>query len=74
MSQTVTQFGRIFPPRPDWLAKAPEEPVIDPDLPIIDTHHHLWQRHATGAGGEVMGSAELPVFAGRVSCGLCHGA
>jgi predicted TIM-barrel fold metal-dependent hydrolase len=39
-----TRFGRIFPPDEAWLAKAPEEAVLDPDLPIIDTHHHLWQR------------------------------
>lgn len=25
-----------------WLAKTPPEAVIEPDLPIIDTHHHLW--------------------------------
>ena len=25
-----------------WLAKRPPEEVIEPDLPIIDTHHHLW--------------------------------
>ena len=37
-----TEFGRIFPPRADWLAKAPAEPILDPALPIIDTHHHLW--------------------------------
>jgi predicted TIM-barrel fold metal-dependent hydrolase len=39
-----TRFGRIFPPDETWLAKAPEEAVLDPDLPIVDTHHHLWQR------------------------------
>ena len=26
-----------------WLAKTTEEP-IDPDLPICDPHHHLWDR------------------------------
>jgi predicted TIM-barrel fold metal-dependent hydrolase len=25
----------------DWLAKTPE-PVLEPDLEIIDPHHHLW--------------------------------
>ena len=39
-----TAYGRIFPPRPDWLAKAPAEDVLDPGLEIIDTHHHLWDR------------------------------
>lgn len=37
-------FGRIFPPNREWLARAAEEAVIEPDLPIIDTHHHLWDR------------------------------
>ena len=40
----VTRFGRIFAPDEAWLAKAPREEVMDSDLPIIDTHHHLWQR------------------------------
>jgi predicted TIM-barrel fold metal-dependent hydrolase len=46
MSASVqpSQFGRIFPPDEAWLAKQPPEPILDPDLPIIDTHHHLWQR------------------------------
>ncbi len=39
-----TRFGRITPPNDAWLAKAPPEPVLEPDLPIIDTHHHLWDR------------------------------
>ena len=34
----------IFAPDEAWLAKAPQESVLDPGLPIIDTHHHLWQR------------------------------
>ena len=25
-----------------WLAKKPSEPALEPDLPIIDPHHHLW--------------------------------
>jgi len=25
-----------------WLAKRPREKVLEPDLPIIDPHHHLW--------------------------------
>lgn len=31
--------------RPEWLALC-DETVIDPDLPIVDAHHHLWDRHA----------------------------
>ncbi len=29
--------------RPEWLALRPE-PALDPALPIIDPHHHLWER------------------------------
>lgn len=28
-------------PRPDWLARR-SEPVLEPELPIVDAHHHLW--------------------------------
>ena len=41
---TPTQYGRIHPPDAAWLAKAPPEPILEPELPIVDTHHHLWQR------------------------------
>ena len=63
-TQSKPMFGRIFAPRPDWLAKAPAEPIIDAGLPIIDTHHHLWHRQeATGAAGDFMGSARASLFA-----------
>jgi predicted TIM-barrel fold metal-dependent hydrolase len=39
-----TQFGRIHPPDEAWLGRNPPEPILEPDLPIIDTHHHLWDR------------------------------
>src|SRR5262252_6038658 len=39
-----TQFGRIHVPDEAWLAKRPPEPILEPGLPIIDTHHHLWER------------------------------
>jgi len=29
--------------RNDWLARR-KEPILEPDLPIIDPHHHLWDR------------------------------
>jgi hypothetical protein len=38
------QFGRIYTPDEAWLATAAAEPVLDPELPIVDPHHHLWQR------------------------------
>ena len=33
--------------RPDWLDRRREE-IIDPDLPIVDPHHHLVERPETG--------------------------
>lgn len=30
-----------------WLAKHTEE-IVEPDLPIIDPHHHFWQQSAFG--------------------------
>ena len=38
------QFGRIYTPDEAWLAQAAPEPILEPDLPIVDPHHHLWQR------------------------------
>jgi L-fuconolactonase len=32
-----------LPVRPDWLALR-HEPILEPELPIIDPHHHLWDR------------------------------
>ena len=31
------------PVRVDWLARHTEE-ILEPDLPIVDPHHHLWER------------------------------
>jgi L-fuconolactonase len=40
MSETA--YGRIFAPRQEWLAHAPAEEILEPEIAIIDTHHHLW--------------------------------
>ena len=32
-----------LPVREDWLALRQEE-ILDPGLPIVDAHHHLWDR------------------------------
>ncbi|HTK02254.1 MAG TPA: amidohydrolase family protein [Bordetella sp.] len=32
-----------LPVRPDWLALH-NEPVLEPELEIVDPHHHLWDR------------------------------
>src|ERR1700722_3660474 len=31
------------PIRLDWLDRR-KEPILEPELPIVDPHHHLWQR------------------------------
>ena len=36
-----------LPVRPDWLDRRREE-IIEPDLPIVDPHHHLVGRPETG--------------------------
>ena len=43
MPQSAIPPGRHAPVRPDWLNKRREE-IIEPHLPIIDPHHHLWDR------------------------------
>src|SRR4051794_25477734 len=35
--------GLFVEPREDWLALHQEE-IIDPVRPIVDPHHHLWNR------------------------------
>src|SRR3954465_8516641 len=42
MSQT-TAPSPYLPVRNDWLAWR-TEPILEPDLPIVDPHHHLWER------------------------------
>lgn len=34
---------RYPPPRPDWLGRT-SEPILEPALPIVDAHHHLWEQ------------------------------
>src|SRR4029077_7763143 len=36
-----------LPVRPEWLASRQEE-ILEPDLPIVDPHHHLVDRANTG--------------------------
>ncbi len=39
----ASKSGLYADPREDWLALRKEE-VIDPARPIVDPHHHLWDR------------------------------
>lgn len=43
MSNLLSSPGRHLPIRADWLALHREDP-IDAALPIVDAHHHLWDR------------------------------
>ena len=42
-----------------WLAQEDPEPVLEPDLPIVDPHHHLWDLRA-------MPTAPFPSFEQKV--------
>jgi L-fuconolactonase len=42
MSLDITGRYRYPPPRADWLALNQEE-ILEPDLPTIDAHHHIWE-------------------------------
>jgi predicted TIM-barrel fold metal-dependent hydrolase len=39
----ASKSGLYADPREDWLALRQEE-IIDPQRPIVDPHHHLWDR------------------------------
>jgi L-fuconolactonase len=40
---TTTASSPYIPVRDDWLARR-VEPILEPELPIVDPHHHLWER------------------------------
>jgi L-fuconolactonase len=46
-ASTVTAISSHLPVRQDWLDRRREE-IIEPDLPIVDPHHHLVDRPETG--------------------------
>ncbi len=39
----ISRIGLFADPREDWLALHSED-VIDPGRPVVDPHHHLWER------------------------------
>lgn len=39
---TLPVFGRVHRPDEAWLSRALPEPVLEPELPIVDAHMHLW--------------------------------
>ena len=40
---TTTSQSTYIPVRDDWLARRTEA-ILEPALPIVDPHHHLWER------------------------------
>src|SRR5882724_3144157 len=42
-AQSAAEAANYLHVRNDWLARRKEE-TLEPDLPIIDPHHHLWDR------------------------------
>src|SRR5689334_11005661 len=42
-AETTPTLGNVIAPDPAWVAKV-SEPALEPELPIVDPHHHLWQR------------------------------
>jgi predicted TIM-barrel fold metal-dependent hydrolase len=42
--QTMTDFSKSQPPNPPWLARVVAEDAIEPDLAIVDTHMHFYDR------------------------------
>ena len=44
-----SKLGNVIDVDPAWVAKVTEA-ALEPELPIVDPHHHLWQR----AGNDYM--------------------
>src|SRR6195256_6139398 len=42
-STATAEQANYLAVRNDWLARRKEE-ILEPGLPIIDPHHHLWDR------------------------------
>jgi hypothetical protein len=66
-----TRYGRIRPPDEAWLAKAQAEPILEPELPIIDTHHHCME--FPFPIGTSDGATTSFVFVRWEMAGDCHG-
>jgi len=43
MAKEEPALGNVIAPDPKWAAQT-KEPALEPGLPIVDPHHHLWQR------------------------------
>src|SRR6202161_3379147 len=43
LTASAQQSAPLSPVRQDWLYRR-KEPALEPELPIVDPHHHLWVR------------------------------
>src|SRR5471032_2680192 len=43
MAKEEAALGNVIAPDPNWAAQT-KEAALEPALPIVDPHHHLWQR------------------------------
>jgi predicted TIM-barrel fold metal-dependent hydrolase len=43
MATEAPALGNVIAPDPKWAAQT-KEAALEPALPIVDPHHHLWQR------------------------------
>jgi len=49
-TKRTERYAASFPENEEllsWLRKEKLEPVLEPELPIVDPHHHLWDRRRT---------------------------
>ena len=47
MATETANLGNVIAPDPAWVAKV-SEPALEPELPIVDPHHHLIDRPENG--------------------------
>ncbi|MGW4335391.1 amidohydrolase family protein [Rhodococcus koreensis] len=70
-----TDFSVLHTPREEWLAVALSEDAIEPDLPIVDTHMHLWrdargyEYFASQYGADVVSSGHRVEASVYIECG-----
>ena len=49
-SKRPTRYNKLYPENEElysWLRKEMPEEIIEPERPIIDPHHHLWDRRGS---------------------------
>jgi hypothetical protein len=57
IGETEMEKKILFAIDEDWLARRREDP-IDPAMPIIDSHHHLWDRGSRYLLEEIKGDLD----------------